>query len=86
MELINRIIAQSDAQGALPSLFAATAPDARGGAYYGPDFLLRGHPARSPAMPAAHNPRTARRLWEVSEELTGVMYEALRLDPQVQRE
>jgi len=75
-ELANRTLAQSDAQGALPSLFAATAPDLPGGAYVGPDgpFEARGHLQRVEASAAAKDPVTARRLWEVSEQLTGVPY------------
>jgi NAD(P)-dependent dehydrogenase (short-subunit alcohol dehydrogenase family) len=72
----NKVVAQSDAQGALPQLYAATMPDVAAGDYYGPDGLLeqRGHPkkvtgnARSVDLAAAH------RLWQISEELTGVLY------------
>src|SRR5437764_1351012 len=40
MSVANRIFAQSDEQGALPTLYAATAPEVRGGDYIGPDGLL----------------------------------------------
>ncbi len=76
MRVSNRLIAQSAERGALPTLYAATAPDVEGGAYYGPDGFqeLRGHPTRVEAMPAAHDHEAARRLWEISEQLTGVRY------------
>ena len=70
----NSVFAQTAAAGALPSLYAATSPDARGGRFYGPDglFGMHGHPTSVPFERAARDPDTARRLWEVSEELTGV--------------
>ena len=63
--------------GALPTLRAAADPDARGGEYYGPRGLLEwsGHPVRVSSSPAARSEGDARRLWEISEELTGVRYE-----------
>jgi len=75
----NRVFAQPGAQGALPSLYAATSPDARGGAYYGPDGFgeVRGYPTRVKAARRAYDERTARRLWQVSEDLTGVRYDSL---------
>ena len=67
--------------GALPSLFAATSPGVEGGEYFGPDgiFAMRGYPERVAFVKAATNPDTARRLWETSEGLTGVRFEALSL-------
>jgi NAD(P)-dependent dehydrogenase (short-subunit alcohol dehydrogenase family) len=61
-------------QGALPTLFAATAPEAKPGGYYGPDRLgeTRGHPAPARIPPQALDDAAAARLWRVSEELTGV--------------
>lgn len=71
-----RILAQSDVRGALPSLYAATVPDLPSGSYVGPGGLFerRGHPKLVSASKAAHDEAAARRLWEVSEELTGVRY------------
>jgi NAD(P)-dependent dehydrogenase (short-subunit alcohol dehydrogenase family) len=76
MALGNRLIAQSDAAGALPQLYAATMPDVRTGDYFGPDGLLglRGAPHRVTPIKAAQNDESARRLWKVSEQLTGVTY------------
>ena len=61
-------------QGALPTLYAATSDDARGGAYYGPDgwFEMRGYPKQVDSNAASKDQAVARRLWEVSEQLTGV--------------
>lgn len=64
---------QPAAMAALPTLFAATSPEARPGQYYGPDRLgeMRGYPgvARQPA--AATDTAVAARLWTISEELSG---------------
>ena len=68
--------AQSAAMGALPTLYAATATDVTGGDFFGPDGLAqqKGHPTRVRAARRAHDADTAARLWDVSEELTGVHY------------
>jgi NAD(P)-dependent dehydrogenase (short-subunit alcohol dehydrogenase family) len=73
MRVANVVVAQSDAAGALPTLYAATM-DLPGGAYVGPDGIAegRGHPHLVGASKAATDLGTAQRLWEVSEELTGV--------------
>jgi NAD(P)-dependent dehydrogenase (short-subunit alcohol dehydrogenase family) len=71
-----RLLGQSDEQGALPSLYAATMPDLQSGTYVGPDGMFegRGHPKIVSASRAAHDEAAARRLWEVSQQLTGVSY------------
>jgi NAD(P)-dependent dehydrogenase (short-subunit alcohol dehydrogenase family) len=65
---------QPAAQGALPTLYAATSPQATPGAYYGPDRLneTRGHPTLARTPPQAHDAAVAARLWNASERLTGV--------------
>ena len=65
---------QPAAQGALPTLYAATAPEATPGAYYGPDRFneTRGYPALARVPSQAQDTVAAARLWEVSEQLTGV--------------
>jgi NAD(P)-dependent dehydrogenase (short-subunit alcohol dehydrogenase family) len=75
MSVANKLIAQSAAMGALPTLYAATA-DVPGAAYIGPDGLFeqRGHPKLVDMSGAAKNADKARRLWELSEELTGVSF------------
>jgi len=75
----NALFAQSAAMGALPTLYAATAPDVRGGDYIGPDGFgeVWGHPKKVGSSARSRNEKDAARLWEISEELTGVRYEAL---------
>ncbi len=77
MRVANTLVAQSAEQGALPLLYAATAPDAEGGAYYGPGGLMsmRGLPERQASSDASHDEADATRLWERSESLTGVQYD-----------
>jgi NAD(P)-dependent dehydrogenase (short-subunit alcohol dehydrogenase family) len=76
MRRIDSVIAQSAEQGALPTLYAATA-DVPGGSYVGPGgFLrLRGHPRIADASPATKDGRTAAALWDLSERMTGIRYE-----------
>ena len=70
--------------GALPTLYAATAPDVKGGDYIGRDGLMeqRGHPTKVRSNTTSFDEATARRLWEVSVDLTGVDYGLL--SPQIQ--
>lgn len=69
---------QPAAHGAWPPLYAATAVGAAGGGYYGPGKLgeTRGKPAPAKVPPQAEDERVARRLWEVSEQLTGIGFTA----------
>ncbi len=75
-QLLNKIIAQSAAMGALPSLFAATCEQAVSGKYYGPSGLnsLRGYPREEAINPKYINPDVAKRLWEESERLAGIKF------------
>jgi NAD(P)-dependent dehydrogenase (short-subunit alcohol dehydrogenase family) len=68
---------QPAAQGALPTLFAATSPDARDGGYYGPDRFseMRGFPATAMPPQQALDAEAAARLWDVSEQMTGVRFQ-----------
>jgi NAD(P)-dependent dehydrogenase (short-subunit alcohol dehydrogenase family) len=77
MQIGNRLIAQSASMGALDELYAAVAPSAEGGKVYGPDGFreMRGHPVEVEPDSAARNEDTARRLWDLSEKLTGVRWE-----------
>ena len=63
--------------GALPTLYAATEPGLPGGTYAGPDGIAeqRGHPQPVSPNRAARDKAVAKRLWEVSEEMTGVHFE-----------
>ena len=67
---------QNAAMGALPTLRAATDPDAQGGQYYGPDGLMesRGHPVVVHSSAQSHEETPQQRLWAASEELTGVTF------------
>lgn len=74
--IANTLLGQSQAKGALPSLYAATAPGVAGGEYFGPDGPreLWGYPKRVEPAPRARKQDTAQALWAVSERLTGVRY------------
>ncbi len=74
--LLGPFITQDDAMGALPTLYAATAPQAKGGEYIGPDGFqgFRGYPTVEQPRPQALDEAAAQRLWSVSEELSGVTY------------
>lgn len=67
---------QSVMDGAQPLTYALTAPNAQDGAYYGPRDKQerRGPPAEAFIPPQAQDLETARRLWTVSETMTGVKY------------
>jgi protochlorophyllide reductase len=67
-------IAQSAAMGALPQLYAATAPAVKGGEFFGPRFWMWGYPVKAKAVARAYDEGIARRLWNLSEELTGVNF------------
>jgi NAD(P)-dependent dehydrogenase (short-subunit alcohol dehydrogenase family) len=78
-EFMNQIFAQSAAMGALPTLYAATNPDVNGCDYIGPRDLFgwRGAPVKMRSSARSYDAATAARLWQVSEEFTGVRYEQL---------
>jgi hypothetical protein len=71
MALGNKVIAQSDEMGALPTMFAAT-QDLPGGSYVGPDGFLqmRGRPTVPRSTKASKDQGVAAKLWDKSEELT----------------
>ena len=77
MDLGVKLMAQSSADGALPMLFAATAPDVPGGSYVGPSKRMEtvGPPKFTKGSGHSRNEADARRLWEISEQLSGVTYE-----------
>jgi NAD(P)-dependent dehydrogenase (short-subunit alcohol dehydrogenase family) len=76
MAVTNRLVAQSAEMGALPELYAATAPEVEGGAYYGPDGFrqMRGYPRRVGSNKESRDEVLAGKLWDLSEQLTGVKY------------
>jgi NAD(P)-dependent dehydrogenase (short-subunit alcohol dehydrogenase family) len=73
---ILRPLSHSAADGALPTLFAATSLEAEPMGYYGPNgfYELKGPVARAYVAPQARVEASARKLWEVSEKLTGVVW------------
>ncbi|WP_411964034.1 oxidoreductase [Haloferax sp. YSMS24] len=75
-KVANAVFAQSAAMGALPLLYAATEPSVESGSYVGPQglFDMRGHPGPAEPSRRARDPETAKRLWAVSEELTGTRF------------
>ncbi|HYI35280.1 MAG TPA: oxidoreductase [Thermoleophilaceae bacterium] len=75
MSVGNKLLAQSEDMGALPTMYAAT-QDLPGGSYVGPDSFQeqRGHPTLVGRSGRASDPAVAKRLWELSEELTGVSF------------
>jgi len=83
MRIINFWAVQDVRMGALPSLRAATDPNAQGGEYYGPrSYGLRskfytGYPAVVESNARSHDEAVQARLWQASEELTGVVYPTL---------
>jgi len=76
MSVVNRVLAQSAEAGAWPTLMAATDPDVASGTFIGPTGLkgARGKPGFETPSEAARDVDAARRLWDVSTELTGVSY------------
>jgi len=76
LKIGNALVAQTADRGALPQLYAATMPTVKGGQFYGPSGFqeLRGAPTQVQPIPLAKDPAVGRRLWTVSEELTGVTF------------
>jgi len=72
-------VSHSAAEGALPTLFAATSPEAKAAGYYGPNWFyeLKGPPVPAKIMPQAKDTAVAARLWDVSATLTGVSFDQL---------
>ncbi|WP_200302388.1 oxidoreductase [Streptomyces adelaidensis] len=79
MRVGNRLFAQSAESGALPTLYAATAPDVRPDSFIGPAFAMwRGTPGPSRRAPWTLDDQAGERLWAASEQLTGVTYDQLK--------
>ncbi|MFF7985957.1 oxidoreductase [Streptomyces sp. NPDC007901] len=78
MAAANAVFAQSAEAGALPTLYAATAPGVRPDSFTGPSIAMwRGAPAPSRRAPWTRDDTMARRLWDASERLSGVSYDAV---------
>ena len=76
--LVQPLVSQSAAEGALPTLLAAVSPDAEGKGYYGPNgvFELKGSPTKAYVAKQARDEAVAAKLWDVSSQLTGVTWSA----------
>ncbi|MBN1303345.1 MAG: SDR family oxidoreductase [Anaerolineales bacterium] len=76
LRVLNPFIGQKPKMGALPTLYAATAPEVQGGDYYGPSGWqeLGGYPTKVQSSDRSHDQVAAAKLWTLSEELTGVRY------------
>ena len=73
--IFGRLMAQDISMGVLPQLMASTAPDAKGGVFYGPKRMrMSGYPAEQSCNRALGDAALLKRFWEVSEKLTGVSY------------
>ena len=77
VKFMNRFFAQNASMGALPTLFAATEPNVRGAEYFGPSGFMEmnGPPKKVKSNKRSHDRNVAERLWNVSEELTGVHFQ-----------
>ncbi len=76
MDVLNKVVAQSAEMGALPTVYAAASPAVQGGDYIGPrgPAEQRGWPVKVQSSGRSHDRSVAARLWQVSEQLTGVSY------------
>lgn len=74
LQWLSSFLAMSPLQGALPTLYAATAPDVQPGGYYGPDGFaqISGYPGQVRSSSASRDSSVAARLWTVSEELVSL--------------
>ena len=79
VRMLNPYLAMKPVDGALPTLRAATDPDARPGEYFGPRYLMEmsGPPVRARLSRRAQDQETAARLWTTSEAMTGIRYDLL---------
>ena len=77
--LLQPYMSHSAADGALPTLFAATSPKAQKAGYYGPNgfYEMKGPPARARIMPRAKDAAVAAQLWDASEALIKVMFDSM---------
>jgi NAD(P)-dependent dehydrogenase (short-subunit alcohol dehydrogenase family) len=83
-KVLGSFMSHSAAAGALPTLFAAASPEAEPNGYYGPNgfYELKGPVAPAKVFPQAKDETVARKLWEVSEQLTGVKWPATDQTPE----
>ena len=76
LSFLNNFFSQDITMGALPTLYAAVAEDVQGGDYYGPSGWkeMRGYPKKVQSNELSHDKKIAQKLWEVSEDLTGITF------------
>ncbi|MFC2165999.1 SDR family NAD(P)-dependent oxidoreductase [Acidobacteriota bacterium] len=76
ISFLNHFFAQGISMGALPTLYAAVGEDVKGGDYYGPSGWreMKGYPKKVESNELSHNREIAKKLWEISEEWTGVKF------------
>ena len=76
INFLNPFFAQDITMGALPTLYAALGPDVKSGDYFGPSGFMevKGYPKKVKSNKLSHNKEIAKKLWKVSEELTGIAY------------
>ena len=75
-DFLNNFFAQNVVMGALPTLYAAVGPDVKNGDYFGPSGFMemRGYPKKVESNELSKDTSIAKKLWDVSETLTGVKY------------
>lgn len=73
---LNPVFAQTIPMGALPTLYAATGREVRGGEFFGPSGFMeiKGYPKKVTPNTKSQDPELAEKLWKISEELTGVTF------------
>ncbi len=73
---LNNVFPQGPGMGALPTLYAAVGPDVKGGDYFGPSgfMQMKGYPKKVESNKLSKDKEIAERLWNVSEELTGIRF------------
>ena len=76
------VLMQDQDKGALPQIRASVDPYVKGGEYYGPNGFgeVKGYPVKVESNKASHNKADAHRLWEVSEELTEIIFDFENLE------
>ena len=76
VDFLNNFFAQDITMGALPTLYAAVGADVKSGDYFGPSGFMemRGYPQKVKSNELSQNEEIAEKLWDVSEDLTGVSY------------
>jgi hypothetical protein len=77
LDFLNNFFAQDITMGALPTLYAAVGPDVKSGDYFGPSGFMemKGYPKKTETSELSKDEHIAKKLWDISEELTGVTFD-----------